>query len=195
MLPNGTIGPLGEFAETRVRPAGSGRRQKGQRVVKLLDDDSVAMVLVDAIRSGDLRTLDGLLQAHPSLASARIGAAGLRTPLHVVTDWPGYFPNGRNRTAFGGSGSGVPTSGQSELESQQPRPHQALWSARDAARPRHSGTDSVQANKQHSAPRLPDAGVAHAVRLRAANSAHKLARGLHLRACREPLWHAGTQVP
>jgi ankyrin repeat protein len=63
-------------------------------MVTLLEDDSVAIALVEAIRSGDLRTLDGLLQAHPSLASARIQAAGLRTPLHVVTDWPGYFPNG-----------------------------------------------------------------------------------------------------
>lgn len=57
------------------------------------DDDSVALALVQAIRTGDLAALQGLLHEHPNLASARIQAAGLRTPLHVVTDWPGYFPN------------------------------------------------------------------------------------------------------
>jgi hypothetical protein len=36
------------------------------------------------------------LAAKPELASARLatGSFGLRTPLHVVTDWPGYYPNG-----------------------------------------------------------------------------------------------------
>jgi ankyrin repeat protein len=36
-----------------------------------------------------------LLAAHPELASGRLGGAARgRTALHVVTDWPGYFPNG-----------------------------------------------------------------------------------------------------
>jgi len=60
----------------------------------LPDDDSVAFAMIQAIRTGDLTALQGLLHEHPSLASARIQAAGLRTPLHVVADWPGYFPNG-----------------------------------------------------------------------------------------------------
>jgi uncharacterized protein len=32
----------------------------------------------------------------PALARARLGAAdeGTKTSLHLVTDWPGYFPNG-----------------------------------------------------------------------------------------------------
>jgi uncharacterized protein len=36
------------------------------------------------------------LAVKPELASARqaTGSSGLRTPLHVVTDWPGYYPNG-----------------------------------------------------------------------------------------------------
>jgi hypothetical protein len=36
------------------------------------------------------------LAAKPERASARLatGSSGLRTPLHVVTDWPGYYPNG-----------------------------------------------------------------------------------------------------
>jgi ankyrin repeat protein len=59
-------------------------------------DGAVARGLVDAIQSGDLETLRALLTKHPGLAAARIEGArgGARTPLHIVTDWPGYFPNG-----------------------------------------------------------------------------------------------------
>jgi len=50
-----------------------------------------------AIHSGDLDTLSRLVADRPELASVRmIGRKGLeggwRTPLHVATDWPGYFP-------------------------------------------------------------------------------------------------------
>jgi len=59
-------------------------------------DDPMAVALVDAIRSGDLPTLRRLLTDHPDLATVGItGSDSLgRTPLHVATDWPGYFPNG-----------------------------------------------------------------------------------------------------
>lgn len=46
-----------------------------------------------AIRAGDVHALAELLTAHPDLARSRLGGIG-RRPLHVVTDWPGYFPNG-----------------------------------------------------------------------------------------------------
>ncbi|HJQ48450.1 MAG TPA: ankyrin repeat domain-containing protein [Amycolatopsis sp.] len=48
-----------------------------------------------AIRAGDVERLSALLRAHPDLAGCRLGGpARGRTPLHVVSDWPGYFPNG-----------------------------------------------------------------------------------------------------
>ena len=50
--------------------------------------------LAQAIRSGDLVTLGRLLDAQPGLANARPGGETGRTPLHVATDWPGYFPAG-----------------------------------------------------------------------------------------------------
>jgi ankyrin repeat protein len=57
--------------------------------------DPEAPALVTAIRTGDLAALQQLLDEQPGLASVRIGGRlGNRTPLHVVTDWPGYFPNG-----------------------------------------------------------------------------------------------------
>jgi uncharacterized protein len=59
--------------------------------------DPVAVRLTRAVHSGDLDELRRLLDEEPRLANARIagGQAGTwRTPLHLVTDWPGYFPNG-----------------------------------------------------------------------------------------------------
>lgn len=48
-----------------------------------------------AIRGGDLDALARLTIEHPQLVSAPLGGRyGTRTPLHVATDWPGYFPNG-----------------------------------------------------------------------------------------------------
>jgi ankyrin repeat protein len=51
-----------------------------------------AAVVVEAIHSGDVAAVTRLLESHPGLVSAR--GTGGRTALHVVTDWPGYFPNG-----------------------------------------------------------------------------------------------------
>jgi len=63
--------------------------------ITLADDDPRAARLVLAIRTGNLKAISHLLKDDPRLARARIGArGGTRTPLHVVTDWPGYFPEG-----------------------------------------------------------------------------------------------------
>jgi hypothetical protein len=57
--------------------------------------DEVADAVVAAIRSGDMAGLRQLLAEHPGVASAPLGGRyKSRTPLHAVTDWPGYFPNG-----------------------------------------------------------------------------------------------------
>lgn len=55
----------------------------------------VADAVVAAIHSGDIPGLRRLLTEHPGVASAPLGGRyKSRTPLHVVADWPGYFPNG-----------------------------------------------------------------------------------------------------
>lgn len=64
--------------------------------------EPLAVATVQAIRNGDLEALKRLLSENPSLATARISGTGnsgdagriSRTLLHVVTDWPGHFPNG-----------------------------------------------------------------------------------------------------
>jgi len=63
--------------------------------VTLLDDDPTAAELLAAVRSGDVELLRRLLAKRPELARARFERrGGTRTALHVVTDWPGYFPRG-----------------------------------------------------------------------------------------------------
>ena len=59
-------------------------------------DDPLATELAIAIRGGDLATLARLLVDHPEFANVRIQGrgGGFRTPLHIVADWPGYFPDG-----------------------------------------------------------------------------------------------------
>ena len=53
------------------------------------------MALVVAIRTGEVLALGDILAEDPGLASGPLGGRlGTRTALHVVTDWPGYFPNG-----------------------------------------------------------------------------------------------------
>jgi ankyrin repeat protein len=49
------------------------------------DGDAVA-----ALRTGDVTAVRRLLAADPALVAAR--GPGGRTALHVVTDWPGYYP-------------------------------------------------------------------------------------------------------
>lgn len=58
-------------------------------------EDPIAVTAVTAIHAGDVATLQRLLAENTGLATARIGDEDMsRTLLHVVTDWPGHFPNG-----------------------------------------------------------------------------------------------------
>jgi hypothetical protein len=58
-------------------------------------DDSVAVAAIAGHPGGDVAVLARLLEAEPDLAASRLnGIAGGRTPLHIVSDWPGHFPNG-----------------------------------------------------------------------------------------------------
>jgi hypothetical protein len=60
-----------------------------------VSDVNPADQLVGAIHAGDVESAERLVAAQPGLASSTLGGRhGTRTPLHVVADWPGYFPNG-----------------------------------------------------------------------------------------------------
>jgi hypothetical protein len=64
--------------------------------LRLSKVEPLARSLVEAIQAGQIETVKELVQARPGLASARLvdGKGGSGTPLHAVTDWPGFFPNG-----------------------------------------------------------------------------------------------------
>ena len=51
----------------------------------------MALAAVAAIRGGDLGELRRLIDARPELVRSHVDG---RSALHVVADWPGYFPNG-----------------------------------------------------------------------------------------------------
>jgi len=63
--------------------------------VAAVTETSGADELVVAIQVGDVAGVKRLLASDAGLASHPLGGRhGTRTPLHVVADWPGYFPNG-----------------------------------------------------------------------------------------------------
>src|SRR6266403_1471821 len=65
-------------------------------MLTLHHDDPIAVALVTAIRAGEVPSLQHMLEEHPGVAVGRIQdkKGGLRTLLHVATDWPGHFPSG-----------------------------------------------------------------------------------------------------
>jgi|SRR5215472_8126653 len=62
----------------------------------LRESEPLAIEVTVAIRNGDDAALRRLLADNPGLARESVQAPrrGSRTLLHVVTDWPGCFPNG-----------------------------------------------------------------------------------------------------
>jgi hypothetical protein len=63
---------------------------------RIPSDGQVAVQLRLAVRVGDVAAIQRFLRHDPVLASARLAGndGGAGTPPHLVTDWPGYFPNG-----------------------------------------------------------------------------------------------------
>jgi ankyrin repeat protein len=59
--------------------------------MSMADDQTVVLAAVAAIRTGDLDELQRLIDARPDLVRTHVNG---RSALHVVADWPGYFPNG-----------------------------------------------------------------------------------------------------
>jgi ankyrin repeat protein len=58
-------------------------------------DSDAAALLVAAIHSGDIDAVQGIVDGSPELVRGPLGGRfKTRTALHVVADWPGYFPNG-----------------------------------------------------------------------------------------------------
>ncbi|ATY64190.1 ankyrin [Cordyceps militaris] len=57
-------------------------------------DDVRAIAVTKAIQTGDIEDLQAQLSEHKELVLAYIGSPEeARTLLHILTDWPGHFPN------------------------------------------------------------------------------------------------------
>jgi ankyrin repeat protein len=65
-------------------------------------DEPRAVSLMSAIRSGDVTKLEEMLRQDPELGAARIvdEKQVRRSLLHIVTDWPGHFPEGPRTAAL-----------------------------------------------------------------------------------------------
>jgi hypothetical protein len=84
--------------------------------VRIPDSDPAAIDLVFAIHGGDTGKVQQLLAERPELARAKFGGRGdgTRTALHMVADWPGYFPRGPEMVRIliaAGADPNVPTTG------------------------------------------------------------------------------------
>ena len=64
--------------------------------MEIAESDPRAVELVRAVHDGDTGAFRRLLAEDPRLARAGLvdRKGGFRPLLHVVADWPGYFPNG-----------------------------------------------------------------------------------------------------
>jgi uncharacterized protein len=62
----------------------------------IANEDQAAINLRAAVHAGDVGVIKEMLRDDPALAKATLGSkeTGSASPLHLVTDWPGYFPNG-----------------------------------------------------------------------------------------------------
>lgn len=69
-------------------------REEAVFVMLIPAEDSRAQPAVDALHSGDVRSLKTHLEAHPELSRVYIGdTSAARTFLHILADWPGHRPN------------------------------------------------------------------------------------------------------
>jgi ankyrin repeat protein len=68
----------------------------GLETMKIDHSEELAREIVRAIREGDIETLQKLLSVNSALSQAWIvdQKGGSRSLLHVVADWPGFFPHG-----------------------------------------------------------------------------------------------------
>lgn len=100
----------------------------------LSPDDPLAGEVLAAIKGGDLDSIHRILSTNPGLSNGRIKdkGGGSRALLHLVTDWPGFFPNGPAVVKLL-IAAGCDPNGRTEGREQQPQPDGETplhWAAR-----------------------------------------------------------------
>jgi ankyrin repeat protein len=112
--------------------------------------DELAAALLRAVHIGDVDAIRELLAGHPGLAGARIVGSdgGTSTPLHMVTDWPGYFPNGPEVVALligAGADASAPLIGADGKNGETPLHYAASSDDVDVARALVDGGADIEA--------------------------------------------------
>jgi hypothetical protein len=100
-----------------------------------VSDVSAADQLVAAIQVGDCEAVARLVASEPGVARSALGGRhGTRTPLHVVADWPGYWPNGPQTVGILIAAGGDPNARDPEPGSETPLHWAASSDDADVAR-------------------------------------------------------------
>jgi hypothetical protein len=151
----------------------------------VMADDNDAIAAIAAIREGDLAALSQLLADHPDLAASRLnGLAKGRTPLHIVCDWPGYFPNGPAVAALLLEAGGDPDARGEDGKGETPLHWAASSDDVDVAAVLVDGGADLEA---------PDGSIGTPLDNAIGYACWHVARLLVARGARvEKLWHAGA---
>jgi ankyrin repeat protein len=148
-------------------------------------EPSPADQLVNAIHAGDVDAVERLVAADPGLASSSLsGRHGTRTPLHVVADWPGYFPNGPQIVRVLLAAGGDPNWHEPAKGSESPLHWAASSDDVDVARALIDGGADVE---------LPDGSIGTPLDNAVGYGCWNVARLLVERGARvDKLWHASA---
>lgn len=141
-------------------------------------------VLVTAIHAGDVDTVQRIVSEAPELAREPLGGRfKTRTALHVVCDWPGYFPNGPQIARMLTAAGGDPNYRDSEPRSETPLHWAASSDDVDVAAELIDGGADIEA---------PDGSIGTPLDNAVGYACWHVGRLLVARGARvDKLWHAG----
>jgi hypothetical protein len=157
----------------------------GPTTVTLPGDSPTAVELLIAVRGGDVDAVRRLLADNPDLARARFEArGGTRTALHLVTDWPGYFPGGPEIVKLLIDAGADPNAGTTPAPSETPLHWAASSDDVDAALALIDGGADLE---------TPGGSIGTPLDNAVGYSCWHVARLLVTRGARvEKVWHAGA---
>ena len=141
--------------------------------------------LVAAIHSGDIDAVQRIVAGAPELARAPLGGRfKTRTALHVVSDWPGYFPNGPQIVQLLVSAGADPNHRDPEPGSETPLHWAASSDDVDVAAALIAGGADIE---------VPDGSIGTPLDNAVGYACWNVARLLVAQGARvDKLWHAGA---
>lgn len=144
-----------------------------------------AAELVQAIKTGDIEVVERVVTAHPEIVDGPLGGSfDTRTALHIVTDWPGYFPNAPQIARLLIAAGANPNARDPKPRSETPLHWAASSDDADVAAVLIDGGDDIE---------VPDGSIGTPLDNAIGYACWNVARLLVARgALVEKLWHAGA---